>query len=147
MIQIDMEMPGNCLVCPACNEYLMCAIPCNGKGFGENDVHDFTQGRPEWCPLSKPKSVTEKIKDAVATFCEDMGDMPSAVFISENTHKAIKKECEQLFLPNEALTYPTIYGTRIYSVHDDYIFLVGKSNLIRPGDMMLYSLEKGEPIV
>ena len=31
MIQIDMPMPTNCLDCPACNEYLMCAIPVNGR--------------------------------------------------------------------------------------------------------------------
>lgn len=51
MIQIDMPMPKNCIDCPACNEYLMCAIPCNGRGWGENDVKDFSQSRPEWCPL------------------------------------------------------------------------------------------------
>ena len=55
MIQIDMEIPKNCLDCPACNEYLMCAIPCNGRGFGENDVKDFSQSRPEWCPLKEVK--------------------------------------------------------------------------------------------
>ena len=144
MIQIDMEMPKSCNECPLQDYHAACSC----KAIREYmNTSSYMDSRPEWCPLSKPKSVTEKIKDAVATFCEDMGDMPSAVFISENTHKAIKKECEQLFLPNEALTYPTIYGTRIYSVHDDSIFLVGKSNPIRPGDMMLYSLEKGEPIV
>ena len=51
MIQIDMQMPKNCIDCPACNEYLMCAIPCNGRGWGENDVKDFSQSRPEWCPM------------------------------------------------------------------------------------------------
>ena len=51
MIRIDMDMPENCLDCPACNEYLMCAIPCNGMGFGENDVKDYSHGRPDWCPL------------------------------------------------------------------------------------------------
>jgi len=53
MIQIDMEMPNDCLNCPACNEYLMCAIPCNGRGRGENDVKDFSQSRPEWCPMKE----------------------------------------------------------------------------------------------
>ena len=53
MIQIDMEMPKNCLDCPACNEYLMCAIPANGRGWGENDVKDFSQSRPEWCPMKE----------------------------------------------------------------------------------------------
>ena len=53
MIQIDMQMPKNCIDCPACNEYLMCAIPCNGRGWGENDVKDFSQSRPEWCPMKE----------------------------------------------------------------------------------------------
>jgi hypothetical protein len=59
MIQIDMPMPENCLDCPACNEYLMCAIPVNGRGFGENDVHDYSQSRPEWCPLKEQEAETE----------------------------------------------------------------------------------------
>ena len=53
MIVIDMPMPTNCLDCPACNEYLMCAIPANGKGLGENDVREYGQSRPEWCPLKE----------------------------------------------------------------------------------------------
>ena len=53
MIQIDMPMPTNCLDCPACNEYLMCAIRVNGRGWGENDVREFGQGRPEWCPMKE----------------------------------------------------------------------------------------------
>ena len=57
LIQIDMKMPKNCKDCPACNEYLMCAIPCNGRGWGENDVRDFSQGRPEWCPLKEQEPV------------------------------------------------------------------------------------------
>jgi len=56
MIQIDMQMPSNCLDCPACNEYLMCAIPANGRGWGENDVKDFSQGRPEWCPMKEQET-------------------------------------------------------------------------------------------
>ena len=55
MIQIDMQMPKNCIDCPACNEYLMCEIPCNGRGWGENDVKDFSQSRPEWCPMKEQK--------------------------------------------------------------------------------------------
>ena len=51
MIQIDMPMPKDCLDCPACNEYLMCAIPASGRGWGENDVREFGQSRPEWCPM------------------------------------------------------------------------------------------------
>ena len=57
MIQIDMPMPKNCLDCPACNEYLMCAIPVNGRGWGENDVREFGQGRPEWCPMEEKEAV------------------------------------------------------------------------------------------
>lgn len=60
MILIDMQMPKNCLDCPACNEYLMCAIPVNGRGWGENDVREFGQGRPEWCPLKEQEAVTIK---------------------------------------------------------------------------------------
>lgn len=57
MIKIDMDMPGNCLDCPACNEYLMCAIPVSGHDFGENDVRDYSQGRPDWCPLKDEHAV------------------------------------------------------------------------------------------
>lgn len=56
LIQIDMPMPTNCLDCPACNEYLMCAIPVNGRKWGENDVREYGQGRPDWCPLMKQES-------------------------------------------------------------------------------------------
>lgn len=56
MIQIDMPMPTNCLICPACDEYLMCAIPINGRKWGENDVSDFSQCRPEWCPLKEQET-------------------------------------------------------------------------------------------
>ena len=57
MIQIDMPMPTNCLNCPACNEYLTCAIPVNGRKWGENDVREFGQGRPEWCPMKEQEAV------------------------------------------------------------------------------------------
>ena len=57
MIQIDMKMPTNCLECPACNEYLTCAIPINGRKWGENDVRDFSQSRPEWCPMKEQDTV------------------------------------------------------------------------------------------
>lgn len=60
MIQIDMKMPTNCLDCPACNEYLTCAIPVNGRKWGENDVREFGQGRPEWCPLKEQEPVEPK---------------------------------------------------------------------------------------
>ena len=69
MIQIDISMPKNCGVCPICNEYLMCGVPCNGRGWGENDVSDyFTNGRPEWCPLKEQEEsipvswLTEKLE-------------------------------------------------------------------------------------
>ena len=58
MIQIDIPMPKKCGECPICNEYLMCGGPCNGRGWGENDVSDyFTNGRPEWCPLKEQEAV------------------------------------------------------------------------------------------
>ena len=58
MIQIDMPMPTNCLDCPACNEYLMCAItPVDGRSWGENYVREFGQGRPEWCPMKEQEAV------------------------------------------------------------------------------------------
>ena len=56
MIQIDMQMPTNCLDCPACNEYLHCAIPVNGIKWGEHDVREFGQSRPEWCPMKEPET-------------------------------------------------------------------------------------------
>ena len=56
MIQIDMQMPKNCLECPACNEYLLCAIPVNGRKWGENEVRDFSQSRPEWCPMKEQET-------------------------------------------------------------------------------------------
>lgn len=57
MIQIDMQMPENCFHCPACNDYLMCAIPINGRKWGENDVREFGQSRPEWCPMKEQEAV------------------------------------------------------------------------------------------
>lgn len=57
MIQIDMPMPTNCLDCPACNEYLTCAIPVNGRKWGENDVREYGQGRPEWCPMKEQEEL------------------------------------------------------------------------------------------
>ena len=60
MIQIDMPMPKNCLDCPACNEYLTCAIPVDGIKWGDNDVREFGQGRPEWCPMKEREAVKPK---------------------------------------------------------------------------------------
>ena len=67
MIQIEMEMPKNCMDCPACNEYLMCAIPCNGRGLGENDVKDFSQSRPEWCPMKEQNVINKLQQDSNKT--------------------------------------------------------------------------------
>ena len=53
MIQIDIPMPKNCGECPICNEYLMCGVPCNGRGWGENDVSGFSGSRPTWCPMKE----------------------------------------------------------------------------------------------
>ena len=66
MIQIDMPIPKNCIDCPACNEYLMCAIPCNGRGWGENDVKDFSQSRPEWCPMKEQEEQKRKWLQTIA---------------------------------------------------------------------------------
>lgn len=68
MIQIDMPMPTNCLDCPACNEYLMCAIPINGRQWRENDVREFGQGRPEWCPMKEQEAVKPKYKERMGGF-------------------------------------------------------------------------------
>lgn len=57
MICIDIPIPKNCLVCPMCNEYLMCGIPCNGKGWGETDVHEYDHNRPEWCPMKEREEI------------------------------------------------------------------------------------------
>ena len=66
MIQIDMPMPKNCLDCPACNEYLTCAIPVNGRKWGENDVREYGQCRPEWCPMKEQEAeAIKKIKEPV----------------------------------------------------------------------------------
>lgn len=70
MIQIDITMPKNCGECPICNEYLMCAIPINGRGWGENNVSDyFTNGRPEWCPLKEQQKAEELHPVIVCPHC------------------------------------------------------------------------------
>ena len=80
MIQIDMPMPTNCLDCPACNEYLMCAIPVNGRKWGENGVSEFGQSRPEWCPLKEREAVEPTLiregqskyyNDYVCPYCDN----------------------------------------------------------------------------
>lgn len=60
MIQIDMPIPKNCFNCIACNEYLMCAIPVNGRKWRENDVRGFSKSRPEWCPMKEQETKTGK---------------------------------------------------------------------------------------
>ena len=72
MIQIDMPMPTNCIDCPACNEYLMCAIPRAGAGWGENDVRDFSDSRPEWCPM-KEREPVKPVKYNDAAMCIKCG--------------------------------------------------------------------------
>lgn len=59
MIEIDMPMPKNCWDCPACNEYIVCAIPVEGHGYGNHDVSDFRQSRPEWCPMKEKGEETD----------------------------------------------------------------------------------------
>lgn len=73
MIQIDMQMPKNCLDCPACNEYLICAIPVNGRGFGENDVSDFSQGRPKWCPMKEQEAIEPDVDSEGTCSCGNCG--------------------------------------------------------------------------
>ena len=76
MIEIDMPMPKNCLDCPACNEYIMCAIPRAGAGWGANDVREFSQSRPEWCPM-KEQDVIVRCKDCkhwwFGNYCDKHG--------------------------------------------------------------------------
>ena len=55
VIQIDMPMPTNCYDCPACNDLFICAIPRTGAGWGENYVREFSNSRPEWCPMKEQK--------------------------------------------------------------------------------------------
>ena len=43
-------------MCPVCSEYDICLIPVDGKGFGEQNVSDFTEGRPEWCPMKEQEA-------------------------------------------------------------------------------------------
>ena len=74
MIKIDMKMPENCFDCPVCNEYLICGIPRNGSGFGGNDVSEFRQGKPNWCPLkeNEPKKPEWRVGRA---HCPECGEL------------------------------------------------------------------------
>ena len=105
MIQIDIPMPKNCLDCPACNEYLMCAIPCNGRGWGENDVKDFSQSRPEWCPMKEQ----EKLVD-VDALREKLGLAKDCAKCKQNTracqydsHFSLMDFCERFDIAIEEL--------------------------------------------
>lgn len=90
MIQIDIPMPKNCGECPVCNELLMCGVPCNGRGWGENDVRDyFSQGRPEWCPL--------KEQEAQKFFVDESGKitpLPVVVRCKDCKHRPKKPDWE-----------------------------------------------------
>lgn len=105
MIQIDMQMPKNCLDCPACNEYLMCAIPVNGRKWGENDVKDFSQSRPEWCPMKEH----EKLVD-VDALREKLGLAKDCAKCKQNTracqydsHFSLMDFCERFDMAIEEL--------------------------------------------
>lgn len=105
MIEIDMPMPKNCLDCPACNEYLMCAIPCEGRKWGENDVREFGQGRPEWCPMKEQ----EKLVD-VDALREKLGLAKDCAKCKQNTracqydsHFSLMDFCERLDMAIEEL--------------------------------------------
>ena len=75
MIQIDIPMPKNCGECPICNEYLMCGVPCNGRGWGENNVGDyFTNGRPEWCPLKEQEAIEPDTDSEGTCSCGSCGE-------------------------------------------------------------------------
>jgi hypothetical protein len=84
MIQIDMSMPKNCLDCPACNEYLMCAIPINGRKWGENDVREFAQSRPEWCPLKEQDPVEPELEGGGYNWWHVCGECHGAIDASDN---------------------------------------------------------------
>ncbi len=98
MIQIDMPMPTNCLDCPACNEYLACAIPVNGRKWGENDVREFGRGRPEWCPLKEQeafnkKEIREQLEDIKNLVENDVHPAvsPDNWYIYANLHDEIEQ--------------------------------------------------------
>lgn len=98
MIQIDMQMPENCRMCPVCSEYDICLIPVDGKGFGEQNVSEFTEGRPEWCPMKEQ----EKLVD-VDALREKLGLAKDCAKCKQNTracqydsHFSLMDFCERL---------------------------------------------------
>lgn len=97
MIQIDMPMPTNCLDCPACNEYLTCGIPVNGRGWGENDVREFGQGRPEWCPMKEQENLLgiQQTSDSItfiSTGTAQQGEERGIMLGKSWMHEWLKKE-------------------------------------------------------
>ena len=97
MIQIDMPMPTNCLDCPACNEYLMCAIPANGRGCGENDVREYGQSRPEWCPMKEQEEETSRL----TKMCKVLLNKCKAIANADGATCAyctLKEECDKIYM-------------------------------------------------
>ena len=78
-----MSMPTNCLDCPACNEYLTCAIPINGRKWEAKDVCEFDRGRPEWCPMEEEE--TASTAESRLFHCEKCGYGIDDIFLS-NEH-------------------------------------------------------------
>ena len=59
MIQIDMDMPESCMVCPICHDHTWCHAPVPLE-WGESDVSRYMLCRPEWCPLKEVKDRCRK---------------------------------------------------------------------------------------
>lgn len=99
MIQIDMPKPENCYGCIACNEYLMCAIPIDGRGWGENDVKDFSQCIPEWCPMKEWEAVEptfKQDKDGIFVWaCGSCGANMYHIYEGIDKAKEYAKYCRQ----------------------------------------------------
>jgi hypothetical protein len=72
----------------------MCAIPINGRKWGENDVRDFSEGRPEWCPLKEQEPVEPTINEYGEAYCicgENVGIIPN----SKSLPKIRTKYCSE----------------------------------------------------
>lgn len=106
MIQIDMPMPNNCLDCPACNEYLTCAIPVNGRKWGENDVREFSQNRPEWCPMKEQEKLinVDELREKLgfSDNCENCKQ--NSRHCQYDSHFSLMDFCERLDMAIEELT-------------------------------------------
>ena len=59
MIQIDMDMPKSCMVCPMCHDHIWCHAPIPLE-WGESDVSQHMTDRPEWCPLKEQEEQKRK---------------------------------------------------------------------------------------